>query len=133
MTFDVIIMDEASQLSPEEAIGAIARGRQLVVVGDSKQLPPTNFFKRQNQLGDDVEEYTTTDAESILDICAASFKPSRSLLWHYRSRHHSLIACSNHQFYDGRLATLRRKSDLVSWPRRHASMTDRPQPHDRVV
>src|SRR5580700_2513300 len=103
MTFDLVIMDEASQLSPEEAIGAIARGRQLVVVGDSKQLPSTNFFRRQNQLGEDAEEYTTTDAESILDICAESFKPSRYLLWHYRSRHHSLIAFSNHQFYDGRL------------------------------
>ena len=103
MRFDIVIMDEASQLRPEEAIGAIARGSQLVVVGDPKQLPPTNFFARQNQLGEEVEEYTTTEAESILDICIAGFRPSRSLLWHYRSQHHSLIAFSNHHFYGGRL------------------------------
>jgi very-short-patch-repair endonuclease len=103
MRFDVVIMDEASQLRPEEAIGAIARGRQLVVVGDPKQLPPTTFFARQNQLGEDVEEFTTTEAESILDICMTSFRPSRSLRWHYRSQHHSLIAFSNHHFYKGHL------------------------------
>jgi transcription elongation GreA/GreB family factor/very-short-patch-repair endonuclease len=103
MRFDVVIMDEASQLRPEEAIGAIARGKQLVVVGDSKQLPPTTFFARQNQLGEDVEEFTTTEAESILDICTSSFRPSRSLRWHYRSQHHSLIAFSNHHFYKGGL------------------------------
>ena len=103
MRFDVVIMDEASQLSPAEAIGAVARGRQLVVVGDPKQLPPTNFFRRQGQLDEDDEEYTTTDTESILDQCATSFRPPRRLLWHYRSRHHSLIAFSNRQFYDSSL------------------------------
>jgi very-short-patch-repair endonuclease len=103
MRFDVVIMDETSQLRPEEAIGAIARGKQLVVVGDPKQLPPTTFFTRQNPLGEEVEEYTTTEAESILDICIAGFRPSRALLWHYRSQHHSLIDFSNHHFYKGRL------------------------------
>jgi very-short-patch-repair endonuclease len=103
MKFDLVIMDEASQLRPEEAIGAIARGRQLVVVGDPKQLPPTTFFARQNPAGDDTDEYTTTEAESILDICLANFRPSRSLRWHYRSRHHSLIAFSNQHFYKGNL------------------------------
>ncbi len=103
MKFDLVIMDEASQLRPEEAIGAIARGRQLVVVGDPKQLPPTTFFARQNQAGEEVDEYTTTEAESILDICLANFRPSRSLRWHYRSRHHSLIAFSNQHFYKGNL------------------------------
>jgi very-short-patch-repair endonuclease len=103
MKFDLVIMDEASQLRPEEAIGAIARGRQLVVVGDPKQLPPTTFFARQNQAGEEVDEYTTTEAESILDICLANFRPSRSLRWHYRSRHHSLIAFSNQPFYKGNL------------------------------
>jgi hypothetical protein len=98
MKFDLVIMDEASQLKPEQAIGAVARGSQLVVVGDPKQLPPTNFFTRGGQSTDDEEEYAT-DAESILEVCAGQFRPSRSLKWHYRSQHHSLIAFSNAHFY----------------------------------
>jgi very-short-patch-repair endonuclease len=101
--FDLVIMDEASQLKPEEAIGAIARGAQLVVVGDSKQLPPTSFFSRMSQTADDDDQYSTTDAESILDVCSAHFHPPRPLRWHYRSQHHSLIAFSNHHFYRGGL------------------------------
>ncbi len=96
--FDLVIMDEASQLKPEQAIGAIARGAQLVVVGDPKQLPPTSFFTRGGQSGDEEEEFTT-DAESILEVCAGQFRPSRSLKWHYRSQHHSLIAFSNANYY----------------------------------
>lgn len=104
LKFDLVIMDEASQLKPEEAIGSIARGGQLVVVGDPKQLPPTSFFSRMTQDGDGEDDhFTTTDAESILDICSAHFRPIRSLRWHYRSQHHSLIAFSNHSFYDGKL------------------------------
>ncbi|MGC2525892.1 MAG: DUF4011 domain-containing protein [Stellaceae bacterium] len=103
MTFDLVIMDEASQLKPEEAIGAIARGAQLVVVGDPKQLPPTSFFSRMNATPDEAEQYTTTDAESILDVCSSHFHPPRSLRWHYRSQHHSLIAFSNRNFYRGNL------------------------------
>ena len=103
ISFDLVIMDEASQLKPEEAIGAIARGAQLVVVGDSKQLPPTTFFSRMNGTPDDADEYTTTDAESILDVCASHFRPPRALRWHYRSQHHSLIAFSNRNFYCGNL------------------------------
>jgi len=101
--FDLVIMDEASQLKPEEAIGAIARGSQLVVVGDPKQLPPTSFFSRMSQSADDDEQFSTTDAESILDVCSSHFQPIRSLRWHYRSQHHSLIAFSNHNFYRGNL------------------------------
>jgi transcription elongation GreA/GreB family factor/very-short-patch-repair endonuclease len=101
--FDLVIMDEASQLKPEEAIGSVARGGQLVVVGDPKQLPPTSFFSRMNQAGDDEDQFTTTDAESILDVCSSHFRPTRSLRWHYRSQHHSLIAFSNHSFYRGNL------------------------------
>ena len=102
--FDLVIMDEASQLKPEEAIGSIARGGQLVVVGDPKQLPPTSFFSRMTQDGDGGEDqFTTTDAESILDVCSSHFRPTRSLRWHYRSQHHSLIAFSNHSFYRGNL------------------------------
>ena len=100
--FDLVIMDEASQLRPEEAIGTVARGGQLVVVGDPKQLPPTSFFARTADPADETQ-YTTTDAESILDICAAQFQPMRTLRWHYRSQHQSLIAFSNKNFYDGKL------------------------------
>ncbi len=102
--FDLVIMDEASQLKPEEAIGSVARGGQLVVVGDPKQLPPTSFFSRMTQDGDGGDDhFTTTDAESILDVCSSHFRPTRSLGWHYRSQHHSLIAFSNHSFYRGNL------------------------------
>jgi len=107
MGFDLVIMDEASQLKPEEAIGAIARGGQLVVVGDPKQLPPTSFFYRMSQPGEDDEQYTMTDAESILDVCSAHFRPPRALRWHYRSQHHSLIAFSNLHFY---------RSNLIVFP-----------------
>jgi transcription elongation GreA/GreB family factor len=102
LEFDIVVMDEASQLKPEEAIGAVARGTQLVVVGDPKQLPPTTFFSRMGQ-PDDEEQTATTDAESILDVCASHFRPVRSLRWHYRSQHESLIAFSNHFFYQGKL------------------------------
>lgn len=107
LTFDLIVMDEASQLRPEEALGAITRGTQLVVVGDPKQLPPTDFFKR---LTDDAEDEDDPDevasaaqAESILDVASALYQPLRRLRWHYRSRHESLIAFSNREFYDGDL------------------------------
>lgn len=103
LKFDLVVMDEASQLRPEEALGAIARGSQLVVVGDPKQLPPTNFFDRMVDSGDEGYEDETPAAisgmESILDICQQLFTPVRSLRWHYRSQHESLIAFSNHHFY----------------------------------
>lgn len=101
--FDLVVMDEASQLRVEEALGAIARGKQLVVVGDPKQLPPTSFFDRLAD-GDEEEESDETPTvlsgmESILDVCQQLFHPVRTLRWHYRSRHESLIAFSNHHFY----------------------------------
>ncbi|AEI49709.1 DUF4011 domain-containing protein [Runella slithyformis] len=105
LEFDLIVMDEASQLRPEEALGVIARGKQLVVVGDPKQLPPTRFFDRIME--DDEEEGEGANifegSESILDICQQLFHPVRTLKWHYRSQHESLIAFSNHHFYDGGL------------------------------
>lgn len=101
--FDIVVMDEASQLKPEEALGTIARGRQLIVVGDPKQLPPTSFFDKMMTVEDEDEEGSTlTTSESILDICMPLFQ-SRTLRWHYRSKHESLIAFSNHHFYDGNL------------------------------
>jgi len=102
MEFDLVIMDEASQIRPEEALGAIARGRQLVVVGDPKQLPPTSFFAK----GIDEEEEENTSAiaitESILDSAKLRL-PVRPLRWHHRSLHESLIAFPNRAFYDNRL------------------------------
>ena len=100
--FDIVVMDEASQLKPQFALGAIARGKQLVVVGDPKQLPPTNFFQK-NVIDDDNDEITAIEeSESILDV-AMPIMPMRRLNWHYRSRHQSLIAFSNYAFYDDSL------------------------------
>ena len=99
--FDVIVMDEASQIKPQDALGAVARGARLVVVGDPKQLPPTSFFDRISD--DDEEDSTTTEeSESILEAALSMFT-ARQLRWHYRSRHESLIAFSNHSFYDSNL------------------------------
>jgi very-short-patch-repair endonuclease len=106
--FDLVVMDEASQLRPEDALGAIARGTQLVVVGDPKQLPPTSFFQRTlDDEQDDEEKTIAAEGESILDIALGRYQPVRRLRWHYRSQHHSLIAFSNQEFYGG---------DLVVFP-----------------
>lgn len=101
--FDLVIFDEASQIPVWDAIGAIARGRQVVMVGDPKQLPPTAFFDRAESDLDD--EDVEADLESILDECIGANLPTRHLNWHYRSRHESLIAFSNHNYYDGKLVT----------------------------
>lgn len=106
VVFDMVIIDEASQMRPEEALGSIARAKQLVVVGDPKQLPPTDFFKArldQDTEEDSGEEVDTLDDESILDMSLKVFYPARRLKWHYRSRHESLIAFSNQHFYDNSL------------------------------
>lgn len=103
ITFDLVIFDEASQVLPADAVGAIGRGKQIIVVGDQKQLPPTRFFAATATTldGDDEDELP----ESILDACLASGLPQKPLLWHYRSRHEQLIAFSNKHFYDNRLIT----------------------------
>lgn len=101
--FDVVVFDEASQIPVWDAIGAIARGKQVVMVGDPKQLPPTNFFDRAESSIDD--EDVEGDMESILDECMGASLPTLNLDWHYRSRHESLIAFSNHRYYGGRLVT----------------------------
>lgn len=100
--FDVLVFDEASQITPADAIGSIVRGRQVVVVGDSKQLPPTNFFGVHLDDADMTEEEeleALDDLESILDEIAVSGTPSLRLKWHYRSQHQSLIRFSNEEFY----------------------------------
>jgi very-short-patch-repair endonuclease len=95
--FDLVVMDEASQMKPEDALGAIARGRQLVVVGDPNQLPPTTFFDKVLD-DDEGDSATIVTSESILDSAMPMFH-TRRLRWHYRSKHESLIAFSNHAFY----------------------------------
>jgi len=108
--FDLLVIDEASQVQPVDALGAVARCKQIVVVGDSKQLPPTRFFARLTSDGvpDDEDETEPAvamaqDMESILGLCKARGLPEKMLRWHYRSRHHSLIAVSNHEFYEDKL------------------------------
>lgn len=105
--FDTVIFDEASQVCTENAIGAIVRGKQVIITGDSKQLPPTNFFTSSTS---DADDYDTDDEiddtaayESILD--EANLLPERTLLWHYRSRHENLIAFSNAKIYHHNLVT----------------------------
>lgn len=117
LEFDLLVIDEASQVRPEDALGAIARASQIVVVGDNKQLPPSSFFDRvladeedgregdDEDLGLDLLEGAAKlgSMESILTLCEARGLGSRMLRWHYRSRDPSLIAVSNQEFYDGGL------------------------------
>ncbi len=106
LDFDLLLIDEASQVRPVDALGAIARSSQIVVVGDDRQLPPTRFFNKlmgDTEDNDDTEDLRTADLESILGLCAAQNMPRRLLRWHYRSRHPSLIAVSNREFYDDKL------------------------------
>ncbi len=102
--FDVVIFDEASQIPTWDAVGAIARGKQLICVGDPKQLPPTNFFNASDAAGD-VDESNIVEMESILDECLSSGMPLSRLSWHYRSRNEGLITFSNYQYYEGKLHT----------------------------
>ncbi len=103
--FDLVIFDEASQVTTADAIGAIARGSQVIIVGDPKQLPPTRFFMAGTTEDEPSDESVPEDLESILDDCLAVGLPERRLRWHYRSRHESLIAFSNRRYYDGMLYT----------------------------
>ncbi|RYX80499.1 DUF3320 domain-containing protein [bacterium] len=113
LSFDLLVIDEASQVRPEDALGAIARARKIVVVGDQKQLPPSSFFDRlvaDDGNDDDEPEEGEEDLlggaaalgslESILSLCEARGLSSRMLQWHYRSRDPSLIRVSNREFYD---------------------------------
>lgn len=105
--FDVVIFDEASQLTTEDCIGSIIRGKKLVVAGDTKQLPPTSFFKtvvepdeeEQEEDEENNNEYERVDLDSILDECTTSGFPQCMLKWHYRSKHEYLIAFSNKHLY----------------------------------
>ncbi len=118
LSFDVVVFDEASQVEPADALGAITRGSQLLLVGDPKQLPPTDFFRDMSE-GPDAEDEdaaaSLTTMESILDR-GLMVMPHVSLRWHYRSRHESLIAFSNAEFYENELVIFpsahRKRSDL---------------------
>ncbi len=115
--FDTVIFDEASQVCTENAIGAISRGKQVIIAGDSKQLPPTNFFNATTSNAefdyeDTDDEYDDTNAyESILE--EAMLLPERTLLWHYRSRHEHLIAFSNAKIYKNNLITFPANVDRI--------------------
>jgi very-short-patch-repair endonuclease len=117
--FDAVLFDEASQVRTEDAIGAIFRTKQVIIAGDSKQLPPTDFFSVSISAPDDeeneeYEEWSDTGAyESLLD--EASLLPTKKLLWHYRSRHEHLIAFSNAKIYGG---------DLITFPSSVESASD---------
>ncbi len=108
LEFDLLIMDEASQMKPEDAIGCIARAKQVIIVGDPKQLPPTNFFNRTVEAEEDEDDTSEVEeAESILDAAIPIFQPARRLRWHYRSQSEDLISFSNKYFYN---------NDLVVFP-----------------
>jgi transcription elongation GreA/GreB family factor len=103
LEFDVCIIDEASQMPPEDAIGALFRSRQAMIVGDTQQLPPSNFFHKSISDTADDEETDAVTEESVLEMANAAFRPRRMLTWHYRSKHSGLINFSNNIIYDDRL------------------------------
>ena len=114
--FDILIFDEASQLPTCEAVSALARAKQSVIVGDPKQMPPTSFF---NTIKLDEENMDVEDLESILDDCLSMSVPSKYLLRHYRSKHESLIAFSNVNYYENKLLTFPSSDDLNRKVRYH--------------
>jgi very-short-patch-repair endonuclease len=117
--FDLVIFDEASQITPWDAIGAMARGKQVVIAGDPRQMPPSNDFARGSGTAT-TDDDTAQDMESILDECLAAGVPSHSLDWHYRSRHESLISFSNTRYYDSKLVTFPApevRPSAVTWRR----------------
>jgi hypothetical protein len=103
LPFDLVVFDEASQIATHDAVGAIARGRQVIVVGDSRQMPPTSFFTRTEREDELPDEHDVVELESVLDEAVAKLIPQQWLGWHYRSRHESLIDFSNRNIYEGRL------------------------------
>lgn len=122
LEFDLLVIDEASQIEPVDALGAVARAKQIVVVGDTRQLPPTRFFARatgnapdnDNDNEDEDDNVATQDVESILSLCLARGLPQRMLRWHYRSKHQSLIAVSNKEFYENKLFIVPSPYDAAS-------------------
>jgi very-short-patch-repair endonuclease len=117
--FDLVIFDEASQIAPWDAIGAMARGQQVVIAGDPRQMPPSNDFTRSSGTTT-IDSDTMPDMPSILDECLAAGVTQHSLDWHYRSRHESLICFSNTRYYDSKLVTFpppETRPSAVTWQR----------------
>lgn len=114
LEFDLCIIDEASQMPPEDAVGALVRSKQAMVVGDTNQLPPTNFFRLMLDEDDSDEDETVLD-ESILEMANSAFRPARRLRWHYRSRHSGLISFSNQHVYS---------NNLIVFPSAHEASAD---------
>ena len=118
--FDLVIFDEASQITPWDAIGAMARGKQVIIAGDPRQMPPSNDFARATGAGTADDDDTEGDMDSILDECLAAGVAQHSLDWHYRSRHESLITFSNARYYNNKLVTFPppvTRPSAVSWRR----------------
>ena len=117
--FDMVIFDEASQIFPQDAIGAIFRAKQVVIAGDTKQLPPTNFFSAStSNAAQDYDDYNDEYEDEIYDSIleeTANVLPNRTLLWHYRSKHEHLIAFSNQSIY---------RNELVTFPSSNESEPD---------
>ena len=111
--FDLVIIDEASQMTPENSISALMRAKNAFIAGDTNQLPPTNFFKGLAVDEEEDEDVTTTE-ESILELANMQFHPKHRLLWHYRSKHEDLIAFSNHYVYDRELVIFPSPTPSVS-------------------
>jgi hypothetical protein len=110
--FDLCIIDEASQMTPEDAVGALARCKQVMIVGDTNQLPPSTFFQKMVD-DEDADEDEQVLEESILEIANATFRPARRLRWHYRSRHSGLIRFSNKMVYDDNLVVFPSASEIT--------------------
>ncbi|QVL31626.1 DUF4011 domain-containing protein [Telmatocola sphagniphila] len=114
--FDVVIFDEASQIRPHDAICAIYRGKQLVVAGDPKQLPPTEIGVRNKVIANDDDDNSLLEHESILDVLLAKSLPQKRLTWHYRSKREELIAFSNQEIYGGELVSFPSPDDAGERP-----------------
>lgn len=114
--FDIVIFDEASQIPTCEAVPSLARAKSAIIVGDPKQMPPTSFFMGTGQDDDHPE---TEDLESVLEDCLALGIPEKHLIWHYRSKHESLIAFSNITYYSSKLCTFPSPDALESRVRMH--------------
>lgn len=109
--FDIVLFDEASQMPTCKAVGVLARGKNAVIVGDPNQMPPTSFFAGNTI---DEDNLDIEDLDSILDDCLALGMPQAHLQWHYRSRHESLIAFSNSEFYENAMMTFPSVNDRES-------------------
>ncbi|MDU8930052.1 DUF4011 domain-containing protein [Alisedimentitalea sp. MJ-SS2] len=118
--FDLVVFDEASQITPWDAVGALSRGKQAVIVGDPQQLPPTRFFERSFE-EPEGQELHESDLGSVLDEAMATGLPACTLDWHYRSRDEGLIAFSNQHYYENRLLTFPSVARVSSALRLHSA------------